>query len=92
VVNGSSKRLEDESRLKAFSTKNHSGLLLSGSGVSVAKPLQYLARKVGGLGVSLKAILLLLQVIILVMMWQLHSLRLEVAVVQQQLHLLLAPM
>jgi hypothetical protein len=48
-------------------------------------------RQVGGLGISLKAILLLLKVIIPAMWW-LHSLMLEVAAVQQQLHLLLAPM
>jgi hypothetical protein len=45
----------------------------------------------GGLGVSLEARLLLLRVIIPVMTWWLHSLRLEVAAVQQQLHLLRAP-
>jgi hypothetical protein len=49
------------------------------------------ARK-GGLGVSLEARLLLLQVVVLTMTGQLHSLRLEVATVQQQLHLLRAPM
>jgi hypothetical protein len=47
-----------------------------------------LARQEGGLGVSLEAMLLLLQVIIPVMMLQLHSLRLKVAAVQQQLYLL----
>jgi hypothetical protein len=36
--------------------------------------------------------LLLLQVVIPVMTWWLHNLRLEVATVQQQLHLLLSPM
>jgi hypothetical protein len=44
----------------------------------------------GGLYVSLKVVFLLLQVVILVMMLQPHSLRLEVAVVQQQFHLLCA--
>jgi hypothetical protein len=68
------------------------GRSCSGSGGSVAKSLRYLARQVGGLSVSLKAKLLLLRVIIPVMMWWLHKLRLEVAVVQQQFHLLRAPM
>jgi hypothetical protein len=45
----------------------------------------------GGLGVSLEARLLLLRVVVPVMTWWLHSLRLEVAAVQQQLHLLCAP-
>jgi hypothetical protein len=55
-------------------------------------PLQHLARQVGGLGVYLKVRLLLLRVVVPMMMWRLHSLRLEVAVVQQQLHLLRTPM
>jgi hypothetical protein len=47
----------------------------------------------GGLGVSLEAVLLLLQVIIPAMTLQPQSLRLEVSyAVQQQLHLLRAPM
>jgi hypothetical protein len=45
-------------------------------------------RQVGGLGVSLDAMLLLLHVVIPAMTLQSHSLRLEVAAVQQQLHLL----
>jgi hypothetical protein len=68
------------------------GCSYSGSGGSVAKPLRHLVRQEGGLGVSQEAILLLLQVIIPAMTWQLHNLMLEVAAVQQQLHLLLAPM
>jgi hypothetical protein len=42
----------------------------------------------GGFGVSLEAMLLLLQVIVPAMTLRLHNMRLEVAVVQQQLHLL----
>jgi hypothetical protein len=49
-------------------------------------------RQEGGLGVSQEAILLLLQSIIPAMTWQLHNLMLEVVAIQQQLHLLLAPM
>jgi hypothetical protein len=60
----------------------------SSTGGSVAKPLRHLTRQEGGLGVSLEAMLLLLQVVILAMTFGLHSLRLEVAAVQQQLHLL----
>jgi hypothetical protein len=62
------------------------------TGESVTKPLRHLARQKGGLGVSLEAMLLLLQVIVPAMTLRLHNLRLEVAVVQQQLHLLRAPM
>jgi hypothetical protein len=51
-----------------------------------------MTRQVGGLSVSLKAMLLLLQVVVPAMMLRLYSLRLEVAAVQQQLHLLRAPM
>jgi hypothetical protein len=47
-----------------------------------------LTRQEGGLGVSLEAMLLLLQVVVPAMMLQLHRLRLEVAAVQQQLHIL----
>jgi hypothetical protein len=47
-----------------------------------------LARKVEELGVSLEAMLLLLQVIVPAMTLWLHSLMLEVVAVQQQLHLL----
>jgi hypothetical protein len=47
-----------------------------------------LAHQEGGLGVSLEAMLLLLHVAILVRTLRPHSLRLEVAAVQQQLHLL----
>jgi hypothetical protein len=50
-----------------------------------------LARQVGGLGVSLEARLLLLRIIVPAMTWWLHSPRLEVAAVEQQLHLLRAP-
>jgi hypothetical protein len=42
----------------------------------------------GGLGVSLEVMLLLLQVVAPVMTLRLHSPRLEVAIVQQKLHLL----
>jgi hypothetical protein len=68
------------------------GYSCSRIGESVIKPLRHLARREGGLGVSLEAMLLLLEVIVAVMTWLLHSLRLEVAAIQQQLHLLLAPM
>jgi hypothetical protein len=47
-----------------------------------------LARQVEELGVSLEAMLLLLQVIVPAMTLWLHSLMLEVVAVQQQLHLL----
>jgi hypothetical protein len=63
----------------------------SSTGGSVVKALQHLARQVGGLGISLEAVLLLLQVVVTTMMLRPHSLRLEVAAVQQQLHLLRAP-
>jgi hypothetical protein len=79
-------------RSEPLQQKNHSGLLLCGTGGSVVKPLRHLARQEGGLGVSLEARLLLLRVIVPVMMGRLHSLWLEVAAVQQQLHLLRAPM
>jgi hypothetical protein len=80
-------------RLKAFPTKE------SQRAAPVAAPVKvsqnhfdiWCARK-GGLGVSLEARVLLLQVVIPVMTLWLHSLRLEVAVVQQQVHLLRAPM
>jgi hypothetical protein len=49
-------------------------------------------RQKGGLGVSLEAVLLLLYVVVPAMTLQPHSLRLEVAAVQQQLHLLHALM
>jgi hypothetical protein len=52
--------------------------------------LRHLARQEGGLGVSLEARLLLLRVIVPAMTWRLHSPRLEVAAVEQQLHLLRA--
>jgi hypothetical protein len=45
-------------------------------------------RQVGGLGVSRETMLLLLQVIAPVMTLRLHNLRLEVATILQQLHLL----
>jgi hypothetical protein len=47
-----------------------------------------LAHQEGGFGVSLEAMLLLLQVIVPAMTLRLHNMRLEVAVVQQHLHLL----
>jgi hypothetical protein len=68
------------------------GCSCSSTSESVVKPLQHLVRQEGGLGVSVKAMLLLLQVIIPVMMLRLHSLMLEVAAVQQQLYLLHALM
>jgi hypothetical protein len=43
-------------------------------------------------GAFLEARLLLLRVVVPVMTWRLHSLRLDVAAIQQQLHLLRAPM
>jgi hypothetical protein len=78
--------------LSPSNKRTTAGCSCSGPGGSVIKPLRHLARQEGGLGVSLEARLLLLRVIVPVMMWWLHSLRLEVAVVQQQLHLLRAPM
>jgi hypothetical protein len=45
-----------------------------------------------GVGISQEAMLLLLQVVVPTMTLRLHSSRLEVAAVQQQLHLLRAPM
>jgi hypothetical protein len=64
------------------------GCSYSSTGGSVLKPIRHLARQVGGLDVSLEAMLLLLQVIVPTMILWLHSLRLDVAAVQQQLHLL----
>jgi hypothetical protein len=55
---------------------------------SVIKSLRHLARQEGGLDVSRKAMLLLLHAVVPVMTLQSHSLRLEVAAVKQQLHLL----
>jgi hypothetical protein len=46
----------------------------------------------GGLDVSLEEMVLLLQVVIPAMTWRLHTLRLEMATVQQQFHLLCTPM
>jgi hypothetical protein len=68
------------------------GCSCSGSRGSVTKPLRYLVHQEGGLGVSLEARLLLLRVVVPTMAWWLHNLRLEVGAVQQQLHLLRAPM
>jgi hypothetical protein len=51
-----------------------------------------MARQEGGPGVSLEAVLLLLHVVVPTRTWRPHSLRLKVAVVQQQLHFLRAPM
>jgi hypothetical protein len=51
-----------------------------------------LTRKEGGLDVSLEAKLILLLVVVHAMMWRLHSLRLKVTTVQQQLHILRSPM
>jgi hypothetical protein len=58
------------------------GCSCSGTGGNVAKPLRHLARQEGGLGVSLEAMLLLLQVIP-TMALRLHILRLKVATIQQ---------
>jgi hypothetical protein len=63
----------------------------SGTGESVTKPLRHLALHEEGLGVSREAMLLLLQVIVPAMTLRLHSLRLEVATVRQQLHFHHAP-
>jgi hypothetical protein len=78
--------------LSPSNKRTTAGCSCSGTGGSVVKPLRHLARKGGGLGVSLEARLLLLRVVVPVMTWRLHSLRLEVAAVQQQLHLLRALM
>jgi hypothetical protein len=67
------------------------GCSCSSTSGSFVKPLQYLTRQEGGLVFLLEAMLLLLQVIVPVMTLHLHSLRLDVAVIQQQLHLLRAP-
>jgi hypothetical protein len=74
------------------SKRTTAGCSCSGTGGSVVKPLRHLARQVGRLGVSLEGRLLLLRVVVPVMTWGLHSLMLEVAANQQQLHLLRAPM
>jgi hypothetical protein len=80
-------------RLKPFPTKKPQRATPVAAPVEVSQNCFaiWCARK-GGLGVSLEAGLLLLQVIIPAMTLWLHSLRLEVATVQQQLHLLRAPM
>jgi hypothetical protein len=54
------------------------------------KLLQHSVHQEGGLCVPLEAVFLLLQVIIPMMVLWPHSLRLKVAVVQQQFHLLRA--
>jgi uncharacterized protein YggT (Ycf19 family) len=64
----------------------------SSIGESVIKPIRHLAHQVGGLGVSLEVMLLLLHVVVPVRTLWPHSLTLEVAAVQQQLHLLRAAM
>jgi hypothetical protein len=78
---------------KALSNKRTTaGCSCSSTGGSVTKPLRHLACQVGGLDISLEAMLLLLQVVVPTMTLRIHSLRLEVAAVQQQLHLLRTPM
>jgi hypothetical protein len=85
--------IASDQETKAPSNKRTTaGCSCSGTGGSVVKPLRHLTRQVGGLVVSLEAMLLLLRVIVPAMTWWLHSLRLEVAAVQQQLHLLRAHM
>jgi hypothetical protein len=64
------------------------GCSCSSTGESVVKPLRHLTRQEGGVGVSLEVMLLLLQVVVPTMTLRLHSMRLEVAVVQQQVYLL----
>jgi hypothetical protein len=75
--------------IKAPSNKRTTtGCSCSSTGGSVIKPLRHLVHREGGLGLSLEAIILLLQVIVPTMMLRLYSLSLEVDAVQQQLHLL----
>jgi hypothetical protein len=64
------------------------GCSCSNTGVNVGKPLRHLVCQERGIGISLEAMFLLLHVVVPVKTLQPHSLRLEVAVVQQQLHLL----
>jgi hypothetical protein len=78
----------DQEIIASSDKRTTAGYSCSSSDRSVAKPLRYLARQEGGLDVSLEAMLLLLQVIVLAMTLRPHNLRLEVAAVQQQLHLL----
>jgi hypothetical protein len=74
--------IANDQETKAPSNKRTtSGYSCSSTGGSVIKPLRHLARQEGGLGVSLEAMLLLLQVVVPVMTLWLHSLRLEVAAV-----------
>jgi hypothetical protein len=83
----------DNQENKVISNKRTTaGCFGSSTGGSVTKLLQYLVCHEGGLGVSLKAVLLLLHVVVPAMTLRPHSLRLEVNAIQQQLHLLYAPM
>jgi hypothetical protein len=58
------------------------------AGENIIKQLRHFARQEEGLCVSLEVVSLLLQVIILAMTLRPHSLRLEVAAIQQLFHLL----
>jgi hypothetical protein len=78
-------------RTLAPPTQNHNGLLRNSAGGSVIKPLRLMAHQEGGHWFSLETVFLLLHVVIPVMMLRPHSLRLEVATVHQQFHLLRAP-
>jgi hypothetical protein len=81
--------IASDQETKSLSNKRiTAGCSYNSTGGSVIKPFRYLARQEGGLGVSLEAMLLLLHVVIPARMLWPHSLRLEVTVVQQQLHLL----
>jgi hypothetical protein len=85
--------IADDQKTKAlFNKRTTVGCSDSSTCGSVAKPLWHLVCQVGWLGVSLEAVLLLLHIVVpMITLWP-HSLRLKVAVVQQQLHLLCAPM
>jgi hypothetical protein len=64
------------------------GCSCSSTGVNVAKPLRHLVCQERGIGISVEAMFLLPHVVVPVKTLQPHSLRLEVAIVQQQLYLL----
>jgi hypothetical protein len=80
-------------RLKVFPTKEPQRAAPVAAPMEVSQNhFDILSRHVGGFGVSLEAMILLLRVVVPAMTWYLHSLRLEVAAVHQQLHLLIPPM
>jgi hypothetical protein len=67
--------IASDQETKALSNKRTTlGCSCSSTGGSVIKPLRHLARQIGGLGISLEAMLLLLKVIIPAMMLQFYLL------------------